>query len=188
MLSFGDQVRNCGIMGDWRGSAPICKRKSCLPSELTLIWKLGSFYFLHVFFFNAALFQWSTAVSRNFWRMVSSLTLTLFMEQKPLTGAAEASDLSMETHLKSAQGPVYGADESQSAKVFIHPYILILASHFFKRCLMKMLSKDLMHSQPTSFKTTKWPQTKWYNKRHHFLAQFSIPFHMACFAFLRVLA
>ena len=55
--------------------------------------------------------------------MVSSLTLTLFMEQKPLTGAAEASDLSMETHLKSAQGPVYGADESQSAKVFIHPYI-----------------------------------------------------------------
>ena len=50
MLSFGDQVRNCGIMGDWRGSAPICKRKSCLPSEFTLIWKLGSFYFLHVFF------------------------------------------------------------------------------------------------------------------------------------------
>ena len=53
------------------------------------------------------------------------------MEPRLLTGAAEASDLSMETHLKSAQGPVYGADESQSAKVFIHPYILVLASHLF---------------------------------------------------------
>ena len=38
MLSFGDQVRNCGIMGDWRGSAPICKRESCLPSKFTLMW------------------------------------------------------------------------------------------------------------------------------------------------------
>ena len=52
--------------------------------------------------------------------MVSSLTLTLFMEPRLLTGAAEASDSSMETHLKSAQGLVCGADESQSAKVFIH--------------------------------------------------------------------
>ena len=52
------------------------------------------------------------------------------MEPRPLTGAAEALDLSMETHLKSAQGPVYGADESQSAKVFIHPYILVLAVFF----------------------------------------------------------
>ena len=41
----------------------------------------------------------------------------------------------------------------------------------------------------TSFKTPKWPQTKWYTKkRHHFLAQFSIPFHMVWSILLRVLA
>ena len=57
------------------------------------------------------------------------------MGQRPLTGAAEASDLSMETHLKSAQGPVYGADESQSAKVFIHPYTVVdrFSRHRFSR-------------------------------------------------------
>ena len=30
-------------------------------------------------------------------------------------------------------------------------YILVLASHFFKRYPMKMFSKDLMHSQPTCY-------------------------------------
>ena len=32
MLTFGDEVRTCGIMGNWRGTQPVCKCES-----LTLI-------------------------------------------------------------------------------------------------------------------------------------------------------
>ena len=132
MLSFGDQVRNCGIMGDWRGSAPICKRKSCLPSEFTLIWKLVNFYFLHVFF------------QRRFSISVIDCGFPEFLENGFVTHSdtlygAEASYwcrrgfrlINGDSSQKCTRAGVWSGRKPICKGFHSSIYILVLASHFF---------------------------------------------------------